>query len=772
MIGRSPCLTACVATVACLTATAPCPLPAQQFDLTVENIMRGSELVGVSPSNVRFTADGRHVLFRWQRPGVDTTTYDYRVAAEGGEPERLPEGAVDTIATAGEWSPDLRRLAVTLEGDLYVVEPSGRKLRLTETRERESSPHWSADGRTIYFVRDNNAFALELATGRLTQVTDIRRGPAPEEDPEAEGQRKFLEEQQLELFEYLRKRKAEEEARADTAKTDPEPYYHGERESVFGLRVSPDGRWAAFTVSERPRDVKRVAMPLWITESGYTETRQVRPKVGDAQNRQRAGLIDVATGEVTWVTAELNADSLDFQVVGFSPSGGFLLVRGGALDYKRRVLLTVDLSSGEQRIVDDLTDDAWISGFLSLSLSAGWLDDQRVWFTSERTGYAHLYTVPATGGEPTAWTRGEWEVHDVALSPDRRSIYLRTNEGDPHQQHAWMIDVARGPGSRRQLTAAEGQQIVEVSSDGRRLAVLHSEANRPAELYVQANRPGAAWRQVTQSTTDDFRSYEWIKPEIVRFTARDGVEVPARLYQPEGESNGAAVIFVHGAGYLQNVHKWWSNYYREFMFHHLLRSRGYTVLDIDYRGSRGYGRDWRSAIYRHMGSKDLTDQVDGARWLVQTLGIDSTRIGIYGGSYGGFITLMAMFTTPGIFKAGAALRPVTDWAHYNHPYTAQILNEPQDDPEAYRRSSPIYHAEGLQGHLLICHGMLDDNVHFSDVVRLAQRLIELRKENWELAAYPVEPHGFREPTSWMDEYKRILALFERTLGDGGMAAGR
>jgi dipeptidyl aminopeptidase/acylaminoacyl peptidase len=164
-----------------------------------------------------------------------------------------------------------------------------------------------------------------------------------------------------------------------------------------------------------------------------------------------------------------------------------------------------------------------------------------------------------------------------------------------------------------------------------------------------------------------------------------------------------------------------------------------------------------------MGGKDLDDAVDAAKFLAETQGVDPGRIGIYGGSYGGFITLMAMFTSPGTFAAGAALRPVTDWAHYNHPYTSDILGIPPEDVEAYRKSSPIYFAEGLQGALLICHGMVDTNVHFSDSVRLAQRLIELRKENWELAVYPVENHGFEEPTSWADEYKRILRLFEENL---------
>ncbi|MCU0335493.1 MAG: prolyl oligopeptidase family serine peptidase, partial [Chitinophagaceae bacterium] len=241
-------------------------------------------------------------------------------------------------------------------------------------------------------------------------------------------------------------------------------------------------------------------------------------------------------------------------------------------------------------------------------------------------------------------------------------------------------------------------------------------------------------------------------------------QIYARLYKPEKpHASKPAVIFVHGAGYLQNAHKWWSSYFREYMFHNLLTDLGYTVLDIDYRASAGYGRNWRTGIYRHMGGKDLSDHVDAARWLVQQHGIDAGRIGIYGGSYGGFITLMGLFTSPGTFAAGAALRPVTDWAHYNHGYTANILNTPVEDSLAYRRSSPIYHAAGLKDELLICHGMIDVNVHFQDVVRLQQKLIELGKDNWELAAYPLEDHGFVEPSSWTDEYKRILKLFERVL---------
>ena len=222
-------------------------------------------------------------------------------------------------------------------------------------------------------------------------------------------------------------------------------------------------------------------------------------------------------------------------------------------------------------------------------------------------------------------------------------------------------------------------------------------------------------------------------------------------------------LFVHGAGYLQNVSARYPNYFREQMFNHMLVERGYLVLDLDYRASEGYGRNWRTAIYRQMGHPELEDYLDGIDWLVENQQGDRDRVGIYGGSYGGFMSLMALFRAPEAFDAGAALRPVTDWTSYNHGYTSNILNTPDIDPEAYAKSSPIEFAENLQGSLLIAHGMMDDNVFYQDSVRLSQRLIELRKDKWTLAGYPLERHGYIQPESWYDQYRRIFELFEMTL---------
>ena len=742
---------------------------AQGFQLTVENIMRGADLVGTSPSNVRFSADGRYVYFRWRSPGADTADQDYRVAVAGGSPERLARFALDSIAMAdGAWSPDRTREVVVLKGDLWLVDRRGVKRRLSETVSAESNPGWSADGRAVFFTRDGNAWALDVDGGAERQLTDVRRGPAPKSPTDPTGEKRFLRDQQRELFDFIRRQVAEQRVRADSDTTGRKPVWLPETQTVARFETSPDGRFVLATVADRPptggaETAQQVTMPVWVTQSGFVETQQIRTKVGDTQTHQRAVVIDVATGKATWI--DRDSVKSDNVAVGFSPNGRHALVRISSTDFKDSWLVVVDLPSLARREVAHLHDDAWlgVDGFLGPGAWSGWLGDgETVYYASEETGFAHLYAVPAAGGAARALTSGEWEVQEVRLSPDKRTFYLETNEGDFGQVHFYAMPVAGGP--RVRLTAAEGRQDVVVSPDGATLAVLQSMANHPTELYLQGNRAGAAARQLTESTTPEWRRFGWIKPEIVAIPASDGVQVPARIYRPTGPSNRAAVIFVHGAGYLQNVHKWWSSYFREYMFNQLLASRGYTVLDLDYRGSAGHGRAWRTAIYRHMGGRDLDDQVDAARWLVAKMSVDSTRIGMYGGSYGGFITLMALFTKPGVFAAGAALRPVTDWAHYNHGYTARILNQPQDDSVAYRQSSPIYFAQGLTGRLLICHGMVDDNVHFQDTARLIQRLIELGKDDWDVAVYPVEAHGFRRNDSWTDEYRRILRLFDETIG--------
>ena len=743
-----------------LALAAASPAAAQTFDLSVRGIMRGESLVGRSPDELRWAEDSRTVFFRWRDPEArDTTTHLYRVRAGGGAPELVADSVAP--AQSGDWSADRTRRASERAGDIWVVDATGTERRITDTPARERSPHLSADGRTVYFLSGNNVYAMEVAGGLLRQLTDLRLEAAPARDT-AKGERRYLENQQRELLDVIRDRREERlhRERLDSLRARVPAVYLGKDVTLQGAEVSPSGRYVLLTTGMRAEGQRATIVPNYVTESGFTEDIPARGKVGDAQASGRVGILELATGRISWVEAE-KARRPSVTVLGWAPRTDRALLLAVPEKFKDRWIY-VATPDARTTLIEHLHDDAWVGG--PAFSQGGWTDDGRVWFISEKTGYSHLYTAPATGGAVTALTSGNWEVTDVQPAADGRRFFLTTSETHPGERNLSVVPTEGG--ARTRITSLEGWTEGRVSPDGRWAALLHSTADTPPELYLMPTTRGATARRVTTSTTAEFRRGPWIRPEVVTFRARDGGTVYARIYRPRdlrAAPNGAAVLFVHGAGYLQNAHRGWSTYYREYMFNHLLASRGYTVMDVDYRGSAGYGAAWRTGIYRHMGGKDLSDHVDAVRWMVANEGVDPKRVGLYGGSYGGFITLMGMFTEPDVFRSGAALRSVTDWAHYNHPYTARILNQPQDDTLAYRRSSPIYFAEGLRGDLLMAHGMVDTNVHFQDIVRLSQRLIELGKTNWELAVYPVEDHGFTRPESWTDEYRRILELFDRTL---------
>ena len=754
--------------------------------LTVDTIMRDPAWMGTSPKQVFWSEDSRWVYFTW-RQGEDTGDSLYRVASTGGTPERVSLEERRTMPEQrGDWTRDRKRKVYQKDGDIFLYDLRTNSSRpLMRTAEGEFDPRFASDADGVTFVRNGNVFRRDLSSGLETQLTDLRSGSAPKESPK-NAQQAMLEREAMRLSTVLQKRRNDRDAakalREALAAKSLKPQYLGQR-SASQFDLSSDGRHVTFVAAERPSGLKTANVPAYVTESGYTEEIPARTKVGDGQSTYELMVLDLVRDTLIAVrpdslpgilkpppdTAKSRKPtprSVFYARPVWSDDGQHALTQVFSQDNKDRWIVVLDVERAAfSTVLDHQRDTAWIGGpgIGAYGGAVGFLPDGNVWFQSEVDGWSHVYTVGLDGKGKKQLTKGNFEVYEPRLSRDKKLWWFTSNEQHFGERHFYSMPVAGG--KRTKITTMEGQNEAFLSPDEKRIALWYEFSNRPPELYLMDNAPGARAVRVTDSPSPEFRAYDWRAPVLTTFKARDGVNVPVRLYKPE-RANGAGVIFVHGAGYLQNAHKGWSSYFREYLFHNLLADKGYTVIDMDYRASAGLGRDWRTAIYRFMGGKDLEDNVDGARWLVNEHGIDPDRIGIYGGSYGGFITLMGMFTTPGVFAAGAALRPVADWAHYNHGYTSDILNIPQEDSVAYRRSSPIYHAEGLRGALLICHGMVDINVHYQDAVRLAQRLIELKKDNWELASYPLEDHGFVEPTSWRDEYSRILRLFEQNLGEG------
>jgi dipeptidyl aminopeptidase/acylaminoacyl peptidase len=446
-----------------------------------------------------------------------------------------------------------------------------------------------------------------------------------------------------------------------------------------------------------------------------------------------------------------------------------LLTRGITDNFKTRYFYALEPdkpgSDGriKPRVLDEFNDDAWVGG-PGFYGTGDWLSDgSGIYYLCEKDGFSHVYTATTDGTRHEKLTDGAWETYSVRQSHDGSRWYLISNEGETGSHRLWVMD--RDGSNRTVLTPDVGQYRPVFSADEKKIAILRSTLTSPPELYMfdveEARLSGA----LTTSTTELYRTFAWLWPEVLSIRG-DGGDFRAHIIRPEmfgKRPNGAGVVFIHGAGYLQNVMSWWSYYYREYMFNHFLALNGYTVLNIDYRGSAGYGRDCRTAIHRHMGGRDLDDVIDAARYLVREEGVNEDKVGVYGGSYGGFLTIMALFKYPDVIEAGGAIRSVTDWAHYNHWYTSRILGLPEEDPEAYKQSSPINFVDGFKGGLLMLHGLVDANVLAADVLRLSQVLIEKGKDDWDLVLYPVEGHAFARASSWTDEYKRIFKLFEERL---------
>ena len=770
------------------------PVLAQdQSLLTVEKIMRDPKWIGSSPSGAFWGADGETLFFKWN-PNNEPDDSLWYITRKNLQPVKATSVQKKDAVNAAGRQFNTKRTAATWshDGDIYYEDlRTGEVQRLIESTAAEFNPVFSFDDKKIVYQSGQNLFARDITTGHISQLTNIQSGSKKKSDPTLSQQEDWLKNDQLQYLQVLKERKYKDSLakayRDNNNDDETKPVYIGEKR-MQGLNISPDGRFITYRLYQAATGRKSTIIPDYVTESGFTTDIPGRTKVGEAQGRAEFYIIDRLRDTVLQVSTDsiegirdlpdyledypLQKEKrikqnlprpVNFMTATWSPTGKHLVLDIRSQDNKDRWLMLWQPKDNSLKLLDRQRNEAWIGGPGMWNM--GWIDDDHFWFQSEKTGYSHLYSVNVVNANTRPVTSGEYEVQDAQLSHDKKYFYVTTNEVHPGEKQFYRIRIADSKQER--ITSQTGANDVVLSPDEKTLAILYSYSNKPWELYLQPNKPGASMVQVTnKAQSAEFKAYNWRDPELVKFKARDGANVYGRLYKPANAEPGApAVVFVHGAGYLQNAHKWWSSYFREYMFHNLLADRGYYVIDIDYRGSAGYGADWRTGIYRHMGGKDLTDNVDAAAYLVKNHGVDAKKIGIYGGSYGGFITLMALFTTPDVFAAGAGLRSVTDWANYNHGYTSNILNEPFNDSLAYRRSSPIYYAEGLKNHLLMCHGMVDVNVHFQDIVKLSQRLIELKKDNWELAVYPMEDHGFVEPSSWTDEYKRILKLFETVLKD-------
>lgn len=748
-----------------------------QLDLS--QIMKGNDFIGHQPSSIQWSADGENIFFQWQTDSLEESRW-HQYNLKTKKVSVLNDNAFSEQPKHNKEFNNRKQFFEINGIDINFIKRSNTEKQLIyRSSSRKNNLQHVSNENSAYFQEGLNLFRINRNSGSITQITNFLSKKEPSKKPKS-----YLQSQEEQLFDYHSPESDKEE---NVSKLPKKVYL--ENQQLSNLTISSNEKYIIYTLSAKTDNPKTEYMN-YMDISGYAQANNARPKVGTVEKPNYKMVI--------YIHEEDSLRTLDFSKLSgirkrpeyqkeygfegdleedksiiihrpiFNDKGDKALISVKSFDNKDRWLLVYNHISGTLTELEHQHDEAWIGGpgisnWNYYGGNIGWMsDDENVFYQSEASGYSHLYIKNVNSLKETQLTSGEFEIHAAQLSKDGSAFYISSNKSHPGNRSFYKLDWK----TKKWTTILEdlGNHEVEISPDEKWLAVRYSNNTTPWELYIANNAANSKLERITNSTTEAFKNYEWKDAEIITFKAEDGNPVNARLYSPaENVKNNAAVIFVHGAGYLQNAHNWWSGYYREYMFHNLLTDLGYTVLDIDYRASKGYGRDHRTAIYRHMGGKDLSDQLDGKKWLVENQGISNEKVGIYGGSYGGFITLMAMLTNPDEFQCGGALRSVTDWAHYNHGYTANILNTPEEDSIAFQRSSPIYFADGLKNRLIMLHGIVDGNVQYQDVVRLSQLFIEKGKTNWDLIGYPVEGHGFKTASSWTDEYRRLLEMFNANL---------
>ncbi len=729
-------------------------------NLTVKEIMKEPSIAGMRVEGERLSPDGKYVIYLWNAEGKSPSDL-YLVSTSGGDNKKILSPK-DLITKKDEkekddpleygvvvnddfvksqrnglgnlrWSPNSEKILFTQNGDIYVLKIGETKpKRITKTESFEFSAEF-LDNDRILFQQSGNLFSIDTKNGTLTQISK-----------EANSSKNI---------------------------------------SVFGDTHSKNGEMIAYITSDGSNQ-KPLFVPNYLPL--YTSAPTIRR--GWTKPTVYVAMTDGSFEKS--IEVELPKQEGEAYIGGMEwlADNKTLLINRVDKTHKRRQIFVATFNKDNKAnafLVHEETDEKWIGSPASI-LEANPKNADRFFFSSEKDGFNHLYLVSfdrakfangKSNAEIKPLTKGNWEV-DWAKWESQNIILFSSTKINTSERTFSAILIS----PKSNIVELNFNELniegIKTNPQNKNNALLFSNSTwkSPSELYLllaTKDKNGELKRKVTKitnTTPEPFLKRKWNEPKFVEINSRDNKKIPAKIYFPanfDKSKKSPMVIFVHGAGYLQNVINGWNNYYREFMFNQLLTQKGYVVLDIDYRGSAGYGRDWRTDVSDFLGGKDYEDHIDSIDFMVKEYNVDVNKIGVYGGSYGGFMAAMLVMRSPDKIAAAAALRPVMDWKNYyaaNPFYTSQRLGDPKKNAEAYKRSSPISYAKDLRKPLLILHGLLDDNVHAQDSIQLVEQLIRLDKtEYFDLMIYPVERHSFQRPSSWEDEYERILELFEKNL---------
>ncbi len=688
-------------------------LVAAESSLTIE------QLVDIlHPSNPVWSPDARLIVYASERAGV-ANLYVSDVSRGNTTP-------MTTFTTAGQiagvpfWSSDSRTIYFARNGDLWQVSADGSGLVATwNTPAQESSIAPAPDGRRVAFVRSVNDRRAEIVTRGLSdgQETVIAVHEAP---------------------------------------------------NVGGLMWAPDGTRLAFTAGsktmrhEQTPEYSGAKIIYTITERTPAQTFTV-PAAGGTPSEMS---VPPGFGGARWLDpATMIVDRQD-------------------TDYKKRLIVAAG-ADGRTRTVFEETDPKFWSIPGQADPGARPSPDGRwIAFVSDRDGWDHVYVMPSAGGAPIQITKGKFEAWRPSWSPDSTRIVFDANEpGRPGVRHLGVATIGSDPSRATVTTITRGRGTnswANWSPDGTRIVYQHTDPHNSADLFVVDAAGSSAPIRISQSMPAGFDRSAFVEPEFVTYPGPDGQPVPGYLFVPKGLDRSRkhpAIVWIHGDGVNQNYDGWHvqRNYAVYYSFHQYLLQKGYVVFAPDYRGSIGYGRAWRQGVFMDVGGNDAKDAWMAAHFL-KTLGyVDMDRVGVWGLSYGGFFTLIAMVDQPRLYRAGINVAGVADYGmYYQDPYhgawTTMRIGRPDENPKVYAQASPVSRIDRLERPLLTLHGTADVNVPYLHAVKIVDEALKKGKGHLiEFMVYPGEFHYFTREHVLVDAWHRAERFFDKHLRSGARA---
>jgi dipeptidyl aminopeptidase/acylaminoacyl peptidase len=626
----------------------------------------------------------------------------YKVDIKGKYVKEAPK---ETIKN-GEVSPDQKYIAYINKNDLWIADANGKNRHtLITSPDKENNIVWSPDSKRIAFTKKGNVWITNIDKPEIKQITNN-----------------------------------------DTTKPG------------YSIDAWADNGHELILQQYDSSKLKKYYFPEYVHK--YVNPGEVRRGISTV-------ILSVVHLDTTNKIQQLAKGRFYIRNIDVNKSGRYLAIDKIDAPMKHRDIIVYDLKNDTSKVVFRDSTKGWITWDITEMEFAP--TGNQLMFTSEQSGWNHIYTVNPDGSGLKQQTHGNYEIPWAAWLNNHEFVYASTKVS-PGERHIYTLSLKNN--EIKGLTPSTAFRLkFHLSHDRRYLVYQKTYWNQPNDLYALDLKHPRKEIQLTHTVPDRFKKLDWETPVYRRFTSRDGhTKISMTILKPRHFQQGKkypVIVFVHGAGSLQDVFKGWSeNYHREHMFNQYLADHGYAVINVDYRHSTGYGRKFREDVVDWLGRYETEDIIDGLNELSKDGYADLNKVGIYGGSYGGFMSLYAVSTAPEHFEAAAALRAVTNWRNYyytNPWYTLPRLGTPEKNPENYRRSSPITYADSLKRPVLILHGLRDNNVGFQDAAEYIHKLIESGHHNFKFMMYPTERHGFKKDYDWYDEYSRIYRFMNKQL---------